>query len=111
MWHLIRALLLLIPRLIYSLFAWVFSYSNHPEKTPLEKRYRVTRKLIRKVNKALKLDIQVIGKENLPKEVSCYFCNHLAAIDPLLFIDTFEKPITFVAKDEIKKMVHTRRLN
>ena len=110
MWHLIRAVLLLIPRLIYSLFAWIFRYSNHPEKTPLEKRYRVTRKLIRKVNKALKLDVEVIGLENIPDEVSCFYCNHLAAVDPLLFLEVMDRPTTFVAKTEIKKMPFVGRI-
>ena len=104
MWHLIRAVLLLFPRLIWSMITWIFRNSNHPEKTPINKRYNTVRKLILKVNKALRLDVEVFGKENIPDEVSCFYCNHLAAVDPLLFIETMDKPVTFVAKEEIKKM-------
>ena len=104
MWHLFRAVLLLIPTLIYDICAWVFRYSNHPEKYPLDIRYQKTRKLIRKVNKALKLDMHIEGLENRPEEASCYFINHLAAVDPLLLIEVMEKPTTLVAKIEIKKM-------
>ena len=104
MWHLIRTVLLILPSLIWDLLTWVFKYSNHPEKYPLEKRYYKTRKLIKRANKFLKLDIQVEGKENIPNETCCFFINHLGAVDPLLLIDTQERPFALVAKQEIKKM-------
>lgn len=110
MWHLIRTVLLIAPTLIFDFFAWILKYSKHPEKYPLELRYRRTRKLVMKVSKLLKLDIQVEGLENCPKEASCYFANHLAAVDPLLFLNTLESPTAFVAKQEIKKMPFVGRI-
>jgi 1-acyl-sn-glycerol-3-phosphate acyltransferase len=104
MWHLIRAILLIAPTLIWDTFAWIFKYSNHPEKYPLDIRYKRTRKLIQKTCRVLKMDIKVEGLENVPNEVACYFPNHLAAVDPLPLISISETPITFVAKEEIKKM-------
>ena len=104
MWHFLRAFLLILPRLIYSIFAWIFKYSNHPEKYPLETRYRKTRKLIMRANKLLKFDPHIEGLENIPNETCCIFSNHLAAVDPLLLIEVFEKPTTFVGKIEIKKI-------
>ena len=62
MWHLIRAVLLIFPTLIWDICTWVFKYSKHPEKYPLEKRYFRTRKLILKANKVLKVDTVVVGK-------------------------------------------------
>ena len=110
MWHVIRTALLIAPTLIFDYFAWILKYSKHPEKYPLDIRYRRTIKLIRKVNRLLKLDIKVEGLENCPKEASCYFANHLAAVDPLLFLDVLDAPTTFVAKQEIKKMPFVGRI-
>lgn len=104
MWHIIRAVLLLIPTFLFDLFGWIFKYSNHPDKYPIELRYRKTRHLILKVCRYLKLDMKVEGLENIPQETCCFYCNHLAAVDPLLFISALETPTTFVAKQEIKKM-------
>ncbi len=110
MWHILKTVLLIAPTLIFDFFAWILKYSKHPEKYPLDIRYRRTRNLIRRINRLLKLEIKVEGLENCPKEASCYFANHLAAVDPLLFIDTLEAPTTFVAKQEIKKMPFVGRI-
>lgn len=104
MWHLIRTVLLILPTLIFDTFAWIFKYSNHPEKYPLDVRYAKTRKLIRKANKYLKMDLQIEEKENIPNETCCYFINHLGAVDPLLLIEASERPVALLAKIEIKKM-------
>ena len=104
MWHLIKTVLKLLPRLIASYFGWMLSYSRHPEKTPIATRYAKARHLICKANKALDVDLVVEGRENIPDEVCCFFSNHLAAADPLMFFEALEIPTTFVAKVEVKKM-------
>ena len=110
MWHIIRAALLIAPTLIYDYFAWILKYSKHPEKYPITKRYDKTRKLIRKVNKLLKLDVHIEGLENRPEGVACYFVNHLAAVDPLLLFEAMDTPTAFLAKIEIKKMPFVGRI-
>ena len=110
MWHLIKAVLLLLPRVIVSFFSWMIRYSNHPEKTPLEVRYKKVRHLICKANKCLGVDLIVEGKENIPNEASCYFANHLAAADPLMFFEALEAPTAFVGKIEVKKMPFVGRV-
>ena len=104
MWRIIKAVLLLGPRIIYSYFAWIARYAKHPEKTPIEKRYGKLRNLIIRVIKKLKMDVIVIGKENIPTTNACYFGNHLAVIDPLPYFQIMDKPIAFLGKIEIKKM-------
>ena len=107
MWHVIKAALLLAPRIICSYFAWMISYakSKNRDKISPQKRYKKSRKLIHKVNKALKLDVRVEGKENIPNEVSCFFSNHMGAADPLIYFEAFENdPVTFLAKIEVEKM-------
>ena len=104
MWHILRAVLLLIPRIIISYFAWMLSYSRKNCKTPIEKRYKKARKICNKASKALKLDVLVEGKENIPNEVSCFYSNHMGAADPLLYFASLDEPSTFVAKKEIESL-------
>lgn len=104
MWHIIRAVLLLAPRIIASYFKWMLSYSKKNTKTPIEKRYKKARNLILVVNKRLKLDVLVEGKENIPDETCCFYSNHMGAADPILYFEALEKPVTFVAKKEIEKL-------
>ena len=104
MWHVIRAALLMVPRILFSYFAWMLSYSRKKKDVPVETRYKKVRKLILKANHALKLDVMVEGKENQPDTAACYFSNHMGASDPLLYFAASDKPITFVAKKEIEKL-------
>ena len=110
MWHVLRAVLLLIPRILCSYFAWMLSYSRKNCNVSIEKRYKKARKIILKTNHALKLDMMVEGKENVPEGVCCFYSNHMGAADPLLYFDALEKPITFVAKKEIEKLPFVGRV-
>ena len=74
------------------------------DKIPLEKRYKKVRNVINYTDKALKIDLQVEGKENIPEEASCYFANHLSAADPIVYFPLFDKPMAFLGKVEIKKL-------
>lgn len=110
MWHILRAVLLLIPRIIISYFAWMLSYSRKNTKTPIEKRYQKARRICNKASSALKLDILVEGKENIPLEACCFYSNHMGAADPLLYFKALDKPVTFVAKKEIEKLPFVGRV-
>ena len=110
MWHIIRAALLLCPSLIWDYFAWILKYSKHPEKYPIEKRYFRTRKLIRSVNRKLRIDPVIEGKENIPDGIACFFVNHLGAVDPLLLFEAMERPTTYVAKIELMKTPFVGRI-
>lgn len=110
MWHIIRTALLIAPTLIFDFFAWILKYSRHPEKYPMEKRYQRTRNLIVRINHLLRLETIVEGQENRPKEIACYYVNHLAAVDPLLIFEAIEEPTAFLAKIEVKKMPFVGRI-
>lgn len=111
MWHIIKAILLMIPRIIASYFAWMLSYSRKRDGIPVEKRYKKARKIITKACRALKCDLLVEGKENIPQEVCCFFSNHLSAPDPLIFFDALDnKEVAFLAKIEIEKMPFVGRV-
>ena len=110
MWHILRAVLLSSIRIIWGYFSWMISYSRKNCKTPIEKRYKKARKLILKVNRNLKLDVLIEGKENIPEETCCFYSNHMGAADPLLYFAALDKPTTFVAKKEIESLPFVGRV-
>ena len=110
MWHILRAVLLSSIRIIWGYFSWMISYSRKNCKTPIEKRYKKARKLILKVNRNLRLDVLIEGKENIPEETCCFYSNHMGAADPLLYFAALDKPTTFVAKKEIESLPFVGRV-
>lgn len=110
MWHILRAVLLLTPRIIISYFGWMLSCSRKNTKKPIEIRYKKARKICNKASHALKLDVLVEGQENIPDEVCCFYSNHMGAADPLLYFKALDKPTTFVAKKEVEKLPFVGRV-
>ena len=107
----IRAFFLLAPRLIYSRYTWIRKFAKHPEKYPLDYRYKMVRKTVFKIIKALRIDIHVEGKENLPKDGVFFIApNHVSSFDPLGFIYSIEKPTTYLAKVEITKIPYVNKV-
>lgn len=91
----------------YTFYIW--RYARHPEKTPLEKRYRRVRGLIVYVLDHFRLDWKVEDVEKLralEKSDTKFLLvsNHLSDLDPLAIVYLCEKPISFVAKKETRKM-------
>ncbi len=95
----------LLPVLIFDYFAWILPYSRHPKKYPLEKRFAKVQKLVKKVLKALKIDLDIENIELLNDSyIKVFTPNHQSMADPLIFLALSNKPISFVAKIETKKM-------
>lgn len=107
---LIIPVLRFLPRYVWSYLTWILPWSKKLDKIPLEKRYKKVRSLIRYVNKILHLDIKVMGKENIQDTAACYVANHLGAADSLPYFEIFDKPICFLAKIEIEKMIAVGRI-
>lgn len=55
------------------------------------------------IHKALKMNVTVIGKENIPDVPCCYIGNHTSILDIPLLIDSVGKCMGFVAKKEMVK--------
>lgn len=69
--------------------------------------YNRLRDLVLRLNKAFRLDIHVEGYEkvrSLQEEGGTFFVtsNHMSDYDPLLSLQFFQKPISFVAKEETR---------
>lgn len=108
----LKIVLIAGPVIIYYHFFYMIRYSRHPEKYPLEKRYKVARKEISFVINRFHLDYHMSGLETFinSKEKCLLISNHLSFFDPLMIIINSEKPVTFVAKKEVFKMPFVRQV-
>jgi len=98
-----KYLVLILKLGLFILFNYpkILRYSRKKDKYPLSVRYEYGRKLIKRIDKALKVDFHISGKENMIDEGNVVFLgNHQSNFDPLLLIDLFETPTTFVSKIE-----------
>ncbi len=98
----LRYICLIGPRLLWDWVFYLNRYGRHPEKYPLEKRYKRVRGLIRYVLQRMRLDITAEGYEKYinNKKARLLVGNHLSDLDPLLLIALSPDPISFVAKKE-----------
>lgn len=97
--------------IIWNYLSWIIRYSRHPEKYSIEVRYNRVRKLVLKLLKRLNV---VIKGENeyliQDNKIKMFTPNHQSLLDPLFLIALSEKPITFVAKIEVKKQPFVGRV-
>jgi len=96
-------------RLLWDYTFYLWRYARHPERTPIEVRYARTRKLVHYILDRFRIDWKVDGIENLralEKNNQTYLlvANHMSDLDPLAVVYLSEKPISFVAKKETRKM-------
>ncbi|MDD7735595.1 MAG: lysophospholipid acyltransferase family protein [Bacilli bacterium] len=100
----IKIVLKILPYLIVSL-PWIYYYRLRKNKISRIKKYHKIRTFLNKVSKLLSMEYEIEGKENLPVEESYLICpNHQSLVDPFIFINVFNDPISFVSKEEVKKM-------
>lgn len=70
-----------------------------------EKIYRKMQELSRNLVKSTKMDLKVIGKENLPKEGPVlYVATHKSVFDIVILLTIIEDPTIFIGKKEVQKM-------
>jgi 1-acyl-sn-glycerol-3-phosphate acyltransferase len=97
------------PRLLWTYLFYINRYARHPERYPLAERYAKIRGLVVFVLNTLQLDWKVRGLDHLrllekgPKKY-LLVANHQSDLDPLALVYWCEKPISFVAKQETRKM-------
>lgn len=88
--------------ILYTDLVYFRKYSRHPEKYPLEVRYKRIRKLVTYVLKCFRVDYHIDGLEKFSDlhEKCMIICNHHSDADPLIMVALSPKPITFVSKKE-----------
>lgn len=94
----------LLPLVIFKFFQTKY-YCLRKNKVSDVLLYRKNKKFLEKVCKAIGIEFIVDGLENLPVEESYLITpNHQSLIDPLIFFNIFNDPISFACKDSIKKL-------
>ena len=108
----LKIILIAGPVILYYHFVYMIKFSRHPEKYPLEKRYKIARKEIAFVIGLFHLDYHLENLEEFTnsKDKSLLISNHLSFFDPLMIIIKSEKPVTFIAKKEVFKMPFVKRV-
>lgn len=95
-------------RVLWDYLFYINRYARHPEKYPLEKRYKKIHDLVVYVVDHMRPDFKVKGHEyieQLEKENKVFLAvaNHQSNMDPIVMLYFCEKPISFVAKKETLK--------
>ncbi len=97
--------------LIGCYFAWILPYSRHPEKYPLALRYKRTRKLIMRICRHMHINFEVTGMEVLSSSPRCLIvANHQSVLDIVCAVSASEKPVSFIAKKELRKVPFVGRI-
>lgn len=105
MFHYTKAIFRVVPRIIVTYLFTLKKYAKNLAKYPRELRFGKIRDISRRIIRAFNGEIQVFGLENLPMDTNFYMVsNHMSMLDPLPYMVTYEKPLTFVGKIELKKM-------
>lgn len=105
MFHYTKAIFRVVPRIIVTYLFTLKKYAKNLAKYPRELRFGKIRAISRRIIRAFNGEIQVFGLENLPMDTNFYMVsNHMSMLDPLPYMVTYEKPLTFVGKIELKKM-------
>lgn len=76
------------------------------KRIPLSVRYTRLRKIIHRLYKSLRITLY-LGHPEITKEKGPYFivCNHHSMLDPFLLIYLFERPVRFISKKEVRKLL------
>lgn len=84
--------------------AWIklCRYARHTEKYSEEEKYRHIQYILRRAVKGGNVDLQVYGKENIPRENGfMLYANHQGMFDVLAIAATCDPPIGAVLKKEL----------
>lgn len=83
----------------------LFRYAAHPDRYSDEERHKCLREICFKANSGGKVTIRSYGVENIPKENGfMFFPNHQGMYDVLALFTVCDKPLSAVAKKEVKNI-------
>ena len=102
-----RIILMVLYNIIYVPYMWfkLCYYANHVEKYTEEERYQLLRYIDHRAIKGGRVNIEVYGQENIPKENGfMFFPNHQGLFDVLAIIEASPTPFSVVMKKEIQSI-------
>lgn len=81
------------------------------KKISYEEGYRVTRHVTLNANRAGKVNVEVIGAENIPdKNGFMFYPNHQGLYDVLAILESCERPFAFVIKKEASNIILLKQI-
>ena len=84
---------------------WIYFSAKKALRLPYEERYAKLRKVASLIVKKLNVQIEVIGKENIPLQEGFMFAaNHQGSADAFIFVDSCAITTTAVSKIEGKQI-------
>lgn len=87
-----------LPYLAYK----IIIHAKRKENYTKEEHHQLYKKIVHLANEAGKVNVKVIGKENIPKENGfVMFANHQGMYDILAIVETCDKPFGTVCKKEL----------
>ena len=90
-----------VPKMAYQLFRCAANVDKYPE----QERYNTLREMCFRANKGGNVTIKATGIENIPKENGfMFFPNHQGMYDFMALLTICERPLSVVAKKEVKNI-------
>lgn len=84
---------------------YAYGNKNYPVRESRVEIYKLVKHLANRMIKAARMDLQVMGRENLPKEGPVlYISNHKSIFDIVVLVSVIEDPCIYLAKKEVSKM-------
>ena len=103
-----KRILLIIIRNFYRLPYIYFAlrhYAKHTDTYSDEQRFSIIRKISKYIVSSGRVDIEVFGQENLPKENGfMFFPNHQGLFDAFAIVEACPMPFSTVYKKELKNI-------
>lgn len=103
-----KRIALMVLRCIFFLPFWLFKIKQYgkSEKYSEEEGYQYVHRLMAKICRAGRVEIDAAGMEKLPKENGyILFSNHQGLFDSLIFFSTHERPFGIVIKKEMENVI------
>lgn len=108
-----RIAFMVIRHLLYvpGWFVGIVQRGKHQERYSEQERYDYLRKLIKKVNRGGRVQVEGFGAESIPlKNGFILFPNHQGLFDMLALIDTCPRPLGVVIKKEAENWILVKQV-
>lgn len=79
------------------IFIWLLPYSKQDNKL----KHAIVYQLVKFVCTILKIKVEVIGKENIPKDTFVIYGNHKSQLDPVIIYRAYHKILSAIAKSDL----------
>lgn len=103
-----RIILMVLRNILFVPWWWfqLMWYAREKDTHTPQQRSALLKKIVRGANKGGRVTIKATGQENIPKENGfILYPNHQGMYDVLALIDSCDKPISVVMKQEVKDVV------